>query len=76
MDEPLDALVGRGRGGKAQGRVRGGRAVRGARGKAGGRDTPYMNTAGTVHKAGASLQEIAAAGDSERCVFLLSFFFS
>ena len=61
----LDDLVGRNRSGKAQGQRRGGRVV--APRRAGGRDEPYMNTGGMVHKAGASLEEVAAAGDNERC---------
>ncbi len=45
--------------------VRGGRPPRGA---ADDDDfVPYRNTGGTRHLAGASLQQIAAASDAERC---------
>lgn len=61
LDRSLDDMIGQGRGGKA--RARGvGRRVGTAP------FSPYKNTAGHSHKAGASLEEIAAAGDDERRV--------
>ncbi len=66
-----DIAAGRGAGGRAP-RVRGGRPPRG--GTRGGAPAdaddgfvPYRHTGGRTHLAGASLKEIAAASDAERC---------
>ena len=75
LDMALDDVAAASTGGRG-GRVRGGRPPKGSGGGGGGgRDTsareegfnPYRNTAGRTHLAGASLQEIAAASDEERC---------
>ena len=61
LDRSLDDMLGQGRGGKAR--------ARGVGRRAGAAPfSPYKNTAGHSHKAGASLEEIAAAGDDERRV--------
>jgi hypothetical protein len=72
----LDDIGGGGRGGRRGGRPpprrdnsRGGAS----RGRVTDDDfTPYRNTGGRTHLAGASLQEIAAASDGERCVRVAS----
>lgn len=68
LDMELDDLVtDRGNGGKAP---RGGRRGRGGEAREGGaRDEPYRNTGGRRHLKGATLQDIAAAPESERCAY-------
>ena len=71
LDMALDDVAAASGGGR-RGVVRGGRPPKGG---GGGREAapredgfnPYRNTAGRTHLAGASLQEIAAAPDEERC---------
>ena len=70
LDMALDDVAAAGGSSGRGGRMRGGRPPTGGGREGGSREdgfNPYRNTAGRTHLAGASLQEIAAASDEERC---------